>query len=74
MPQVDSGRPDFGILQRLSNTFSTRHLTYTNPAGAILQDDDVTSEEWRVGSAQIEQHAIVTRDRNDCHICNDRRG
>jgi MFS family permease len=40
-------------------------------AGVVLEDDDVASEVRAVGAAEVEQHVVVTSDRDNLHLGDD---
>src|SRR5579883_639512 len=70
------GLPDHeiaGVFQRLPDLLPARHLTDAGMAGIVGEDDDVAGEEWRMRAAQIEEHAVASRDRDHLHVSDARR-
>ena len=58
-----SGYPSNAVMQELS----TRHFADTGAAVAVLEHQQVAREERAVRAAQVEQHAVAARDRDDAH-------
>ena len=62
-----------GLLERALNRGPARHLPHSGLAVGILEDHQVSGEVGAVGSAEVEQHAIVPGNGDDLH-CGDDRG
>lgn len=56
-----------GIFKGLADPFASGYFAYAGVAGAVLQDDDIAGEVGAMGAAEIQQHAVLTRDRDDAH-------
>ena len=65
---ADNESPRF--LQGPSDFFASRNFTQSRVAGAVLQNDDIAREERTMGTAQVQQHAVLAGDRNDQHFGN----
>ena len=68
---ADDQRPR--IFQGLADAFAARHLAHAGMAGTVFQDDDIAGEERAMRAAEIEQHAVVARDRDHEHLRDHRR-
>ena len=69
---ADDERP--GVIERLPDALAAGNLADASASGVVLEDHDVSSEERAVRAAQVEQHAVVARDRDDEHLGDDRCG
>src|SRR3954447_6680998 len=47
-----------GILESLANALAARHFAHSGMSRVIFQDDQITSEEWTVRPAEVQQHAV----------------
>ena len=46
-------------------------ISENSRAGIVFEDDQVTGKERAVCTAQVEQHAVITCDRDNLHFGND---
>src|SRR5262249_17966096 len=60
------------VLDRLPDLLPARDFPHAGVSGAVLQDEDVSREERSMGAAQVEQHAVVSRDGDHGHAGNGR--
>ena len=67
---ADDHRPR--LLERPADALAARDLAEARVAGAVPQDDDVAREVRRVRAAQVQQHAVPSRDRDDEHFGDNR--
>src|SRR5260370_36832427 len=56
-----------GFFENLTDSLSSGNLAHARMAGAIGKNRDIAGEVGRVCAAQVQQHAVVTRHRNDAH-------
>ena len=63
---ADQQRPR--VFQRLANLLAAGHFTDTAAARAVAEDDEVAREERPVRAAQVQQHAVVSRNRDHAHL------
>jgi hypothetical protein len=70
-------RPAFdeqpSLLKCPSDLLVAWHFADAGPTSTIPQHHDVAREERPVRAAEIEQHAIVARDGDHPHLCDERR-
>ena len=59
------------IFQGFANFLAAGNFTDASMAGVIFDNHNITREEWGMRAAQIHQHAVVTRNRNNLHSGND---
>jgi hypothetical protein len=59
--------------ERFADTLAARHFADARVPGTVLEQDQIAREEGRVRPAQVEQHAVVTRHRDDLHPGHNRR-
>ena len=57
-----------GVFEGLANALAAGDFADTDVAGAVLENEDVAGEIRAVGTAQIEQHAVLTGDRYDLQL------
>ncbi len=62
-----------GVFQRLADFFAARHLADADVAQAVRQHEDVAGKEGGVGTAEVEQHAVMAGDRDDTQVGDARR-
>jgi hypothetical protein len=58
----------------LPDALAAGNLSDAGAPGIVLEDHDVAGEEWAVRAAQVQQHAVVSRHRDDQHLGDGRRG
>lgn len=63
-----------GLFKRLADHFAAWHFADAGMAGIIFDDGDVAREERSMRAAEIEQHAVLTRDWHHSHGYNARSG
>ena len=56
-----------GVLQGLANFLAARHFSQAHVSGGVGDDDDVSGEKRRVGTGEVEQHAVSPGNRDDAH-------
>ena len=56
-----------GVFECEANFFAAGHLAHACVTVAVCQDDQIASKKWPMGTAQVEQHAVVAGHRNDLH-------
>ena len=61
-----------GVLQRVADLLPARNFTHAGMAGIVFDNDNVAGKERRVRAAQVHQHAVMARNRNDLHGSDDR--
>ena len=54
-------------LERAAHAFAARDLADARVPEIVVDDDERAREVRRVCAAQVEQHAVAPRDRNDAH-------
>ena len=59
------------IFQRLADLLAAGHLAEAGVAGVVGDEDDVAGEERRVGTGQVQQHAVPAGDRDHTHAGDD---
>jgi hypothetical protein len=52
--------------------FPARNFAHAGMAGIVFDNDNIAGEEWRMRAAQVHQHAVMARNRNDLHGGDDR--
>ena len=57
-----------GVFEGLADALAARDFANTDMAGAVLENEDIAGEVRAMGTAQIEQHAVVTCDRYDLQL------
>ena len=62
-----------GIFQRLADLLAAGNFAHAGMAGVVVQDHEIAGEKWRMGAAQIEQHAVLSGHGDDLHLGDDRR-
>ena len=60
------------IFEHFANLLTAWHLAHTHIACAVFQEHKVARKERRVRSAEIQQHAVLSRDGNDTHAGHNR--
>ena len=60
------------VVQRLADRLATGDFADTGVAGAVLENEDVAGEVRTMGAAQVEQHAVLTCDRDHPKFGDDR--
>ncbi len=60
------------IFKGLTNGFAARHFAHADMAGAVPENQDVAGKPGTVGTAQVEQHAVLPGDRNHLQVGNHR--
>ena len=63
-----------GTFENLADPGAARHLAGAHMPGVIGQQHNIAGEVRRVGSAQVQQHAVATGNRNHTHAGYARRG
>ena len=61
----------FCLFERLTDFFTAGNFADSGLAGGVFQDDNIAREERPVRAAQIEQHAVVSGNRDDEHFGDD---
>src|SRR5690606_6648899 len=64
--------PGSRIFKGLANGFAARHFPHADMAGAVPETQDVAGKPGAVGTAQVEQHAVLPGDRDHLQVGNHR--
>jgi len=60
------------VFEGLANGFATGDFANSGVAGAVLENEDVAGEIRTMGAAQVEQHAVLTGNRDHLEFGDDR--